>query len=57
MKVGAGGKATPKFKNAVKGASITGKGRAGPFGTDANGNMTSSSTRVKPEKLGIQMTF
>jgi|TARA_R110002020_G_scaffold104277_2_gene243997 hypothetical protein len=57
LKVGAGGKATPKFKNAVKGASITGKGRAGPFGTDANGNMTSSSTRVKPEKLGIQMTF
>ena len=57
LKVGAGGKATPKFKSAVKGASITGKGRAGPFGTDANGNMTSSPTRVKPEKLGIQMSF
>tara|TARA_B100001778_G_C18506843_1_gene592262 strand:+ start:67 stop:1071 length:1005 start_codon:yes stop_codon:yes gene_type:complete len=56
-KVGASGKGTPKFKDAVKGASISGKGRAGPFGTDDQGNMTNSATRVKPEKLGIQMTF
>jgi len=48
---------TPKFANQVKGAHLAGKGRAGPFGTDSQGNKTNSSTRVKGEKVGIQMSF
>ena len=46
-----------KFSNAVKGASIVGKGRAGPFGSNSNGDMTLNPTREKPEKVGIQMSF
>lgn len=51
------GNGKPKFSDAVVGASIVGKGRAGPFGSDAQGDMTLNPTRVKPEKMGIQMTF
>lgn len=51
------GNGKPKFSDAVVGASIVGKGRAGPFGSDAQGEMTLNPTRVKPEKMGIQMTF
>jgi hypothetical protein len=51
------GNGKPKFSDAVVGASIVGKGRAGPFGSDAQGDMTLNQTRVKPEKMGIQMTF
>jgi len=48
---------TPSFKNQVKGAHLAGKGRAGPFGTDFQGNKTNSTTKVKGEKVGIQMLF
>ena len=51
------GNGKPKFSNAVKGASIVGKGRAGPFGSNSNGDMTLNPTREKPEKVGIQMSF
>lgn len=47
----------PKFKNQVRGAHLSGKGRAGPFGTDSQGNKTNTTTRVKGEKVGIQMLF
>lgn len=56
-KIESNGNGKPKFSNAVKGASIVGKGRAGPFGSDSNGDMTLNPTREKPEKIGIQMTF
>lgn len=56
-KIQSTGNGKPKFSNAVKGASIVGKGRAGPFGSDSNGDMTLNPTREKPEKIGIQMTF
>jgi hypothetical protein len=56
-KIESNGNGKPKFSNAVKGASIAGKGRAGPFGSDSNGDMTLNPTRQKPEKIGIQMTF
>jgi len=51
------GRGVPAFKDAVKGAYIMGKYRAGPFGADAQGNKTDKPTRVQPEKLGIQMSF
>tara|TARA_B100000131_G_C18021605_1_gene574800 strand:- start:59 stop:1087 length:1029 start_codon:yes stop_codon:yes gene_type:complete len=51
------GRGVPSFKDSVKDAYIMGKYRAGPFGADAQGNMTTNPTRVQPEKLGIQMTF
>jgi len=56
-KIESNGNGKPKFSNAVVGASIVGKGRAGPFGSDSNGEMTTNTTREKPEKMGIQMTF
>jgi hypothetical protein len=56
-KIESNGNGKPKFSNAVKGASIVGKGRAGPFGSDSNGDMTLNQTKEKPEKIGIQMTF
>jgi hypothetical protein len=56
-KIESTGNGKPKFSNAVKGASIVGKGRAGPFGSDSNGDMTLNPTKEKPEKIGIQMTF
>ena len=51
------GRGVPAFKDAVKGAYIMGKYRAGPFGADAQGNKTDKPTKVQPEKLGIQMSF
>jgi len=51
------GRGIPKFKSVVRDAYIMGKYRAGPFGCDARGNMTTNPTAVQPEKLGIQMTF
>lgn len=56
-KIESNGNGKPKFSDAVVGASIVGKGRAGPFGSDSTGEMTLNPTRVKPEKMGIQMTF
>lgn len=56
-KIEGNGNGKPKFSDSVVGASIVGKGRAGPFGTNSKGDMTSSTTRVKPEKMGIQMKF
>lgn len=56
-KIERNGNGKPKFSDSVVGASIVGKGRAGPFGTNSKGDMTNSPTRVKPEKMGIQMKF
>lgn len=41
-------------KDQVISAILKGKGRAGPFGSDAQGNKTNNSTTVQPEKIGLQ---
>jgi hypothetical protein len=45
----------PQAKNQVIGAMLKGKGRAGPFGSDAQGNKTNNPTSVHPERMGIQI--
>ncbi len=45
----------PQAKNQVIGAILKGKGRAGPFGSDAQGNKTNNPTSLHPERMGIQI--
>ena len=44
-------------KNQVIGAMLKGKGRAGPFGSDSQGNKTNRPSSLKPERIGIQVTI